>query len=397
MKLLIIRLSIYSIILFFFSCTKGGSGEFASGGGTSFESGRGSAPGGGSGGGGTGTGTPGVITAGEWNDIDNWTFWYNLLQKDTIKTFPGIWGFYTQNKITVILKDNNGKLVHDAKLTITNGGSSFAGVTDNSGKAELFAGLNTSSYHAASFNLKAEYKGQSFDLGTITISQGVISKSISVSKSLTNVVDIMFVVDATGSMGDELTYLKTEIKDVITRSGAALPGMQIRMGSVFYRDHGDDYVTRPFNFTTDVNKLSAFINNQSAGGGGDFPEAVDEALEAAINNQQWSNAAVNRLLFLILDAPPHKAAANISRLKNVVAAAQQKGIRIIPVSASGIDWETEFLLRFMSVSTNSTYAFITNHSGIGNPHHTPTVGSYQVEFLNNLMVRLITKYGKNID
>ena len=87
----------------------------------------------------------------------------------------------------------------------------------------------------------------------------------------------------------------------------------------------------------------------------------------------------------------------MTRLKTAVTIAQQKGIRIIPVSASGIDWETEFLLRFLQISTNGTYVFITDHSGIGNAHFTPSVGNYQVEYLNNLMVRLIAKYGKNQD
>ena len=49
----------------------------------------------------------------------------------------------------------------------------------------------------------------------------------------------------------------------------------------------------------------------------------------------------------------------------------------------------------MAQATNSTYTFLTNHSGVGNNHITPTIGNYQVEFLNNLMVRLITKYGGN--
>jgi len=104
---------------------------------------------------------------------------------------------------------------------------------------------------------------------------------------------------------------------------------------------------------------------------------------------------VNRLLFLILDAPPHDGQEQISRIHKIVAEAQKKGVRIIPVSASGIDRSTEFFLRFLAVSTNSTYIFITNDSGIGLPHLVPTVGEYTVEYLNNLMVRLITKYGTN--
>jgi len=51
-------------------------------------------------------------------------------------------------------------------------------------------------------------------------------------------------------------------------------------------------------------------------------------------------------------------------------------------------------MRFLSISTNGTYVFITDHSGIGNSHLEPTVGPYQVEFLNNQMVRLINKYAE---
>ncbi len=51
-------------------------------------------------------------------------------------------------------------------------------------------------------------------------------------------------------------------------------------------------------------------------------------------------------------------------------------------------------MRFMAISTNGTYVFITNDSGIGNEHLEPTVGEYQVEYLNDLLVRLINKYSE---
>jgi hypothetical protein len=46
-------------------------------------------------------------------------------------------------------------------------------------------------------------------------------------------------------------------------------------------------------------------------------------------------------------------------------------------------------MRSLAIATNGTYVFITNHSGIGDEHLEATVGNYQVEYLNNLMVRLI--------
>ena len=391
------QISILAALFFFaaiqFSCSKTGDGLSGSTGGIRLDVGSGT----GSSGGWGGSLPAGVITAGEWDDLNNWDFWKNIIQKDTFNTYPGLWGFFTDSRISIVLKDNKGRLIHDAKLTISNGAYNASSVTDNFGKAELFPGLFASTVTPTIYDLKASYNGQQFNLGSISPSPTPITKTIPISKTVANTLDIAFVVDATGSMGDELEYLKKEIKDVINRAGGQLPGVQIRMASLYYKDEGDAYVTRPFNFTTDVNQLSAFISNQQAGGGGDFPEAVDQALHETINQLQWSSKAVNRLVFLVLDAPPHKDPAKLNKLRNAISAAQQKGIRIIPVSASGIDKETEFLLRFLSIGTNSTYVFITNHSGIGNPHITATVGQYEVEYLNNLMVRLITKYGKNVD
>lgn len=401
MRKLLLFLFVSLPVILIISCTKTiGTGESATDVASSSGSIYAAAPGPGGGGGGNGGGNPGgdssgLITAGEWNDIDNWDFWKTLLQRDTIKTFPDVWKFYTNNRVTVILKDAGGHLIHDAKVNLTSNGNTVSARTNNFGDAELFPGLFQSQFPLSDFTLTAEYQGQSFNLGTYPSTQNSITKSISVDKIKNNVLDIMFVVDATGSMGDELSYLKNELKDVINRAGSKLGQTQIRMGSVFYRDIGDEYLTRPFDFTTNPESLNSFINQQAADGGGDFPEAVDEALSVSIKQTSWSADAINRILFLVLDAPPHQTEDNLSKIRDAVTEAQKKGIRIIPVSASGIDWETEFFLRFLSVSTNSTYVFITDDSGIGNPHHVPTVGKYDVEYLNNLMVRLITKYGED--
>ena len=376
--------------LLFSACNKS-LGDVKSDGGGDYSITTGSTPGGGSNPGG---GTAGVITAGEWNDVDNWDFWKSLLQRDTLKDLPASWGFYTTNRITVTLRDAGGSLVHDARLTLS-GNANYDAVTDNFGKAQLFPGLYLPSYTPVSYTLKASYHGHEYNLGIVPAGITTIEKSLPVVKSVSRIVDVSFVVDATGSMGDEISYLKTELKDVIARAGTALPGTQLRMSSVFYRDHGDEYLVRPFNFTTSANSLSSFIGNQRADGGGDFEEAVDEGLDEAVNRLAWSPEAINRIVFLVLDAPAHNTDAVKNRLQQVVASAQQKGIRIIPISASGISRSTEFFLRFLAVSTNGTYVFITNDSGIGDPHLEPTVGNYQVEYLNNLMVRLITKYGKD--
>ena len=207
--------------------------------------------------------------------------------------------------------------------------------------------------------------------------------------SNSNGLEVMFVIDGTGSMGDELNYLKLELESVIGNLQKRLPALDMRLGAMIYRDHTDDYLLRKADLTANTASVFNFIMEQNADGGGDFPEAVDEALEAAIQQQDWKATATNRLLFLLLDAPPHQDEASIQRLHQSLRVAAERGIQIIPIASSGIDKETEFLLRFMAQLTNGTYTFITDHSGVGNAHLEPTVGAYKVEYLNDLLLRLL--------
>lgn len=75
-----------------------------------------------------------------------------------------------------------------------------------------------------------------------------------------------------------------------------------------------------------------------------------------------------------------------------VGEAAEKGIRIVPVAASGVDKSCEYLLRSMALKTGGTYTFLTNDSGIGYDHIEPTIGSYDVEKLNDMMVRIVGEY-----
>jgi hypothetical protein len=198
------------------------------------------------------------------------------------------------------------------------------------------------------------------------------------------------VVDATGSMGDEIEFLKLELEDVIRNTMEQHGTLSLRASSVFYRDKGDEYVSKKVDFHDDLLKTLNFIKLQKAGGGGDTPEALDDAMSMALDSLQWNPKARTRLLFLILDAPPHNEAKE--RIRKLVFKAATMGIRIVPVACSGTDKSTEFLLRSMALATNGTYAFLTNHSGVGNPHIEPTTDKYEVELLGNLLQRIIGQY-----
>jgi hypothetical protein len=222
--------------------------------------------------------------------------------------------------------------------------------------------------------------------------EGINEVTMTASGNPENTADILFVVDATGSMTDEIEYLKSELLNVIESVNELNSQLNLRTGSVFYRDEGDEYLTRVSPFSGNAAQTQAFINNQHADGGGDYEEAVHTALNTAVTQLDWSENARARLMFLVLDAPPHHTESITSDLHEIIKTSSEKGIRIIPVSASGINKDTEFLFRFFAIATQGTYVFITNDSGIGGEHIEATVGDYEVELLNDLIVRLITRY-----
>jgi Mg-chelatase subunit ChlD len=197
--------------------------------------------------------------------------------------------------------------------------------------------------------------------------------------------DLGFLVDATGSMGDELTFLQTELKDIVRRVRGTEPDLDIRVSVVFYRDRGDDFITRSLPFTSDVDSAVSFISGTRAGGGGDFPEDMNAGLEAMMR-QRWSRDAIPQMLFLLADAPPQQYRGADYTYHEAIHDAAANGIAIYPVAASGVDKPTEFLFRAMAVMTGGKYVFLTDDSGVGNPHEVPDITGYTVEKLNDLMV-----------
>jgi len=390
MKRLFILLSAGALL---FGCSKNDDGDRYSSGPESDSKYYGaSGDGGGEGGQGGDTIQSGQITAGEWNDLANWDFWTNLGQNQDYQEMPSYWSYNLTGRISVKLQNSSLENLKDVKLELLDGNDQvlWTSRTDNFGSAELFPMLKQSAEIPAE-NLKIRINEQIFT-GIIPFSQGVNNLSLNQVQPSSKKADIAFVVDATGSMGDELEYLKVELIDVIGRVKSTNPGVTLNLGAVYYRDTEDEFVTRVSEFSTDINQTISFIRKQSANGGGDFPEAVHTALGKAINNLQWSSLATERIIFLVLDAPPHYEPQIVSEIHNLIATAASKGIKIIPVTASGIDKETEFLMRYMSIATNGTYVFITGDSGIGGEHLVPTVGTYEVELLNDLIERLINKY-----
>lgn len=338
----------------------------------------------------------GLLTAGEWNDLHNWNnHWVDLLKDGELEEFQTMYGFYPRQHFTVLLTNEQNFPLADVPVTLYDqpGNILWEARTDNTGRAELWANLFSAQHHPGQYRALAKVDGQDIDLGALKPAEsGLNHQRIRRECQSPNTVDIVWAVDATGSMGDELEYLKTELLDVIGRVKAVNPNLGIRMGSVFYRDKEDEYLVKSSALNHDIAKTVDYIRKQSAGGGGDYPEAVHSALEEAIYRQPWSPEAIARICFLVLDASPHQEKEVLESLQKSIREAARRGIRIIPVTGSGIQKDTEFLMKFFGLATNGTYVFLTDHSGVGGKHLEPTTDEYKVELLNDLLVRLITEY-----
>ena len=336
----------------------------------------------------------GLLTAGEWNDLHNWNrHWTDLQADGEIASYENMYGFFARQRYTVMLSNNDDIPLADMVVQLKNAGDMiWEARTDNTGKAELWAGLyDKKTYSDLGIEVWVNGKKQAFK-NPKTAKNGFNFIKVDAPCAAPTNVDIVWAVDATGSMGDEIEYLKTEVLDVIGRAKNNNPALSFRMGTAFYRDKGDAYIVKSSGLSTDIERTVEFIQKQSAGGGGDYPEAVHSALEEVVYGQKWSENAIARICFLVLDASPHQDPAVIESIQKSIREAAKLGIRIVPLAASGIQKDTEFLMKFFGLATNGTYLFLTDHSGIGGKHLEPTSDEYKVEPLNDLFVRIITEY-----
>ncbi len=341
----------------------------------------------------------GTLTAGRWNDLENWDFWHHLIEESSYQDYQEYWEMHPKQRYEVKVLDALGQPASDIKVQLND---PFAGVlwearTNYKGIATLWAQPFVRTQEPLQgLELALVHKKKKTKIGpAIPFEEGITEWQLSPKVSTgMNKLEVLFVVDATGSMEDEINYLKTELQDVVSSYELLQPETELRLGSIFYRDYEGkaDYLTRTANLSNDFQATFDFINQQKASGGGDFAEAVEAALSEAVEGQHWSAEKATRLVFLLLDAPAHHNIKSLEQLQATLKIAAANGIRIIPIASSGVDKETEFLMRFFSILTGGNYVFITDHSGVGKGHMEPTIGDYRVEYLNDLLLNLLQEY-----
>jgi hypothetical protein len=208
-------------------------------------------------------------------------------------------------------------------------------------------------------------------------------------------VDLVFLLDATGSMADEIDHIKQTVGSIAQRI-EQLPGSSApRFALVAYRDRGDDYVTRQWDFTSDIGQFSANLANVEAGGGGDIPESVNAGLHDAIHLQGWADNSTGRhlrMIVLVGDAPPHLNYANDYSYPQLLNEATANGIKIFPVGASNLEADGEYIFRQFAQVTQGQFVFLTYANGVSGAPGALTdkhVSDFTVQNLDSLIVGLV--------
>ncbi len=140
-------------------------------------------------------------------------------------------------------------------------------------------------------------------------------------------VEVVFVLDTTGSMSDMIGAAKEKIWSIASSIASAQQAPQIRMGLVAFRDRGDAYVTRVYDLSDDLDSTYAALMDFRAEGGGDEPESVNQALHDAVHAMSWSQTpGTYRAIFLVGDSPPHMDYANDVKYAEILRQAKDRGI-----------------------------------------------------------------------
>jgi hypothetical protein len=340
----------------------------------------------------------GTITAADYDDQLNRKLYLDyaskFLQKTTTNKLPFL---DLHQRITFTIQDANGNSAPGVAVEVFAENKLLKKLkTPANGNVYLYP---TYDKLPESFELKVFNKTSKLVANKkLTLSDLEYGSShiISINESLKSntQLDLAVVLDTTGSMGDELAYLKKELRAIIINIDEANSNLDIKVGLVVYRDTSDAYVTRKFDFIG-VDKLIATLAAQNYNGGGDYPEAMDQALASA-NSLSWRPQST-KVMLLVADAPPHDEKSQAAWDQAEIARSQQ--IHILPVGASGVGDKAQYLMRAMAALTQSRYIFLTDDSGVGNKHAEPSVDCYVVTRLDNLITRVINGLivGKRIE
>lgn len=297
--------------------------------------------------------------------------------------------FDPTGRIVVTVTGTNGLPVPGAEVIVSRDGVEVARLrTTADGTARfvpaMYGADTTATYTVASGESSAQVAaGQAASLAPATAG----------GRTGTVPIDILFLLDATGSMGDEIDRLKTTIDSIATRLESLGQGVDIHLAMTLYRDAGDSFVTATYDFTGSVDDFRTELAKVTADGGGDYPEALDEGLAEAIAKPAWRDPATTlQFVFLVADAPPQVDRQVPTPYTESIKAAVGRGLKVFPVASSESDDQAEAVFRQIAQATGARFVFLS-YGAAGaatGPSTDIATTDYEQLALDDLIVRLVS-------
>jgi len=203
-------------------------------------------------------------------------------------------------------------------------------------------------------------------------------------------VDVVFVLDTTGSMSSLLDGAKRKIWEIARFIAQGQPAPELRIGLVAYRDLGDDYVTKFFDLTDDLDGVYQNLSAFGAGGGGDTPEHVAKALHEAVFRSSFSSSKNTlKIVYLVGDAPPHSDYDDGYNFHAIAQQARERGIRINTIRCGG-DEDTRVAWTEIASRSGGDFASIDQSGGMVD---TSTPFDSELARLNRSLTETALPYG----
>jgi Mg-chelatase subunit ChlD len=203
-------------------------------------------------------------------------------------------------------------------------------------------------------------------------------------------VEVVFVLDTTGSMSGLIEGAKQKIWSIASAIAQAQPAPNIRMGLVGYRDRGDQYVTTKTTMTDDLDTVYETLMGFNAGGGGDTPESVNEALFEAVERFDWSDDPNTlKIVFLVGDAPPQMEYKDDVKYQASCKLAAEKGIIVNTIQCGNLHGTKDHWTKIAGL-TNGQYAAIDQDSGV---QRITTPYDQEITKLDQELAALMIDYG----
>ena len=339
----------------------------------------------------------GVLKAGEIDDNAQWDD-YLLYRRESLDNF-GDWvnDVDVSGRQIITIRDTQGLPILGVTVAIFADDELISQTrTYANGQTLFFPNANPDSQNRKEFTVALAKGNQlgKFDMNLLRSGPRWEFTLDAQSSRETVKLDIMFLLDATGSMSDEIAQLQDNILS-ISQQIDSMGDVDVRYGLVHYRDRGDAYITQVFDFTPDVTAFQRELNRVRADGGGDTPESLNAGLHDALQSVEWRGDDTIKLVFLVADAPPHLDYPDDYNYAEEMLYAAERGIKIHPIASSGLDAVGEYIFRQIGQTTMGRFIFLTYAGGTpgeaGDERTDLEAGEqdYTVDFLDGLVVRLI--------